>query len=240
MATTSNKQQLLNQVVNALKKKYDLPATEESRTVLEHLLYAICREGTTAERADPAFRRLRERFFDWNEVRVSSTHEVAEALAGLPDVAARAERIIGVLQEIFADLFSFDLEELPKKGLKRAATQLGRYKDVNDFALAWVIQQALGNHAIPLDAPALRVLRRLGIVEDEGEATESIRGSVEHLVPKARGPQFIELVTLLAHDLCVDGEPNCPACPLRKDCPTGQERAHAATTAKAAARVKPR
>jgi len=49
MPATTNKQQLLNQVFTALKKKYGEPAEPEKRTVLEHLLYAVCREGTTRE-----------------------------------------------------------------------------------------------------------------------------------------------------------------------------------------------
>ena len=69
----------------------------------------MCREGTTREPADKAFRQLQDRFFDWNEVRVSSTRELAEALAGLPHPEARAERIIDFLQEVFETEFSFDL-----------------------------------------------------------------------------------------------------------------------------------
>ncbi|HEY8503208.1 MAG TPA: hypothetical protein VIL46_01405 [Gemmataceae bacterium] len=241
MAAITNKQQFLNQVLNLLKKKYDLPADPEPRTVLEHLVYAICREGATRAQAEPAFRRLRQNFFDWNDVRVSSPREVAESLAGLPNAPARAQRIIGLLQEIFETTFSFDLEELDKKGLKRAATQLGRYKDVDDYALAWVIQQALGGHAIPLDAPAVRVLRRLGVVEEEPESIEALRGSVEHAVPKARGPAFVELISRVAHVVCWEENPNCKACPLRSECPTGQERLRGGADApKAGPRLKSR
>src|SRR5436309_8586087 len=118
---------------------------------------------------------------------------VAHALAVLPDPAARAQRIIGLLQEVFESTFSFDLEAskaLDKKGLKEAAKYLAKYQGANDYAIAYVVQQTLGGHALPLDAPALRVLKRLGLVDADADPTnlEAARTSLEHLVPKAKGP----------------------------------------------------
>ena len=135
---------------------------------------------------------MRERFFDWNEVRVSSLREIEEALADLPDAEHRAQRLISFLQEVFETTFSFDLESLHKKGLKQAAKQLGRYQAANDYAVAWVIHR-LGGHAIPVDGPILRVLRRLGLVDGDQDDTESLRATLEHLVPKVRGPLFGEV-----------------------------------------------
>ena len=100
-----------------------------------------------------------------------------------------AKRIVDFLQEHFERTYSFTLDDLEKKGLKQAAKQLARYKDkgVTDFVVAWVTQRSLGGHAVPLDEPTLRVLRRLGVIEDEIDDLEAVRGSVEHYIPKAKG-----------------------------------------------------
>ena len=82
-------------------------------------------------------------------------------------------------------------------------------------------QQTLGGHAIPVDPPTLRIVRRLGLVDDETTG-EAVRASLEHQVPKAKGAQFVEYMSLLATDFCWEEEPNCPACPMRSECPTGQ------------------
>ncbi len=224
MPTATNKQRLLNQILACGGKKADADAPAgEARPVLEQFVYGLCREGATAEQADRAYRGLRERFYDWNEIRVSSPRELEEAFADLPDREARAQRLVSFLQEVFETTFSFDLESLHKKGLKQAAKQLARYQAANDYVGAWVVQQSLGGHAIPLDAPTLRAARRLGFLDDEQEANEAARASLEHLVPKARGPQFVEAISLVAAEHCWDEQPNCPACPLAADCPTGQE-----------------
>ena len=239
MPHTTNKQRVLTQLF-ALKSRYgaDEPV---NRPILEQLVYAICREGTTREQADRAFRSLGEHFFDWNEIRVSSPREVEEALANLPDADLRAQRLVSLLQEVFETTFSFDLEALQKKGLKQSAKQLARYQAANDYAVAWVLQQSLGGHAIPLDAPTVRVLRRLGLLENDQDDPEALRASLEHVIPKARGSLFGELISALADDVCGETEPNCSSCALAGECPTAQEIYRGTVaTAPRSSRPKPR
>jgi endonuclease-3 len=225
MAQITNKHRLLAHLVTTLKQRY---GAEEApaRPVLEQLVYAICREDTTRDKADRAFRALSERFFDWNEVRVSSPREVEEALSDLPDADVRAHRLISVLQEVFETTFSFDLEALQKKGVKQAAKQLSRYQAASDFSVAWVSQHTLGGSAIAMDTPALRVLRRLEVIEDGVDDPELLAGALESLVPKSRMAPVADLFSALADEFCHD-DPLCPRCPLHGDCPTGQETARA-------------
>jgi endonuclease III len=223
MATAVNKQKTLDHVYVALKKRFDPPEPTQ-RNVLEHLLYAVVREGTTREKADKAFQYLKTRFVDWNEVRVSTVQELCDAMGSLPDVATRAQRLIGILQEWFELTYSFDMEEVAKKGLKEGAKKISRLNDANDYSVAWVVQNGLAGHAIPLDGPSIRVLRRLGVLDGESESLESLRGTIEHFVPKVKGPAFVELLSRHADEICVEDNPRCPKCPLLEDCPTGQER----------------
>ena len=58
--------------------------------------------------------------------------------------------------------------------------------------------------------------------QDDAEAA---RASLEHLVPKAKGSQFTDLVSSLSDEYCWEDEPNCAACPMARECPTAQENA---------------
>jgi endonuclease-3 len=220
MSATINKQRVLTTLFSILKKHYGEPGRLPERPVLEEMVYAVLRQGATRKAADKAFDRLQKSFFDWNEVRVSHPHEIEEALAGLPEPTMAAQRVISLLQEVFESTFSYDLEGLNKKGMKQAAKQIGRYQAADDYTVAWVTQQSLGGHAIPVDAPVLRTARRLGLIDDERNV-ESARASLEHQVPKAKGPQFVEYLSLLAKDFCWEVEPNCSACPMKGECLTG-------------------
>src|SRR5262245_26527519 len=137
MASTTNKQQALSQLVIGLKKHYD-PAPPRDLPVLEQIIYGVLREGATIELAEQAFKNLTQRFFDWNEVRVSMPPEVEQALAGLPDASGKAERVIGILQEVFERFFAFKIDEIDKKGLTNAARKLQELKEVTEFTVTWV------------------------------------------------------------------------------------------------------
>src|ERR1022692_838948 len=78
MTTTINKQKIVTQIFTALGK--NAKGKPDERPVLEQFLYAILRENTTRDAADDMFENLRKRFFDWNEVRVSSAMELSEAM----------------------------------------------------------------------------------------------------------------------------------------------------------------
>src|SRR5579864_1079852 len=145
-ATVVNKQKLVNQLFTSLGKAARSSAAASDRPVLEQFIYAVCREDATRESADRAYRALQEAFFDWNELRVSSEQEIAEALGGLSDAEMRGRRVREFLQEVFETTFSFDLEPLQKKGVKQAAKQLSRFAAANDYAVAFVVQHSLDGH----------------------------------------------------------------------------------------------
>lgn len=238
MPTAANKQRVFQQLFAALAKT-GKAEDSVSRPVLEQFIYAVCREGVTRELADRAFRNLTEQYFDWNEIRVSSSRELAESLDCLPNAEARGQRIIDFLQEVFETTYSFDLEILQKKGVKQAAKQLSRYQAASDYAVASVIQNSLGGHAIPLDDAALRVVRRLGILDSAAGDLESLRASLEHQVPKAKALAFCDTISEIAAEYCSEDEPRCSACLFCSSCPTGQDL-KGSTVAEPAHRPKPR
>jgi endonuclease-3 len=237
MATTINKQRLLNQLFHAMKKAVDLD--DETRPVLQQFIYGLCRENATREQADEAYQYLCEKFFDWNEVRVSSLRELEEAFDGRDDAEQRAQRLISFLQEVFEIHFAFDLDKLQKEGLKQAAKKLARYQAANDYVVSWVTQRSLGGHAIPVDAPTLRCARRLGLLEGEPDDAEA-RASLEHLVPKAKGPLFSDCISTIAGEYCWEDNPHCSACPLVSECAYAQEHGAEAMAPSRAHRSKPR
>lgn len=237
MATTTNKQRVLTHLYGSVKTSPDDTETV-SLPVLEQFIFGICREGTTRELAEQAFRSLKERFFDWNEVRVSSVRELEEALDPLPQPVARAERVISFLQEVFEATYSFDLELVAKKGVKQAAKSLARYQAASDFVVSWVLQQTLEGHAIPVDRPTARVAARLQLIDNADDDLETIRASLEHLVPKARGPLFTHHISVLAEEHCWKDNPDCPGCPMQRECPTGMDAVPASSGR--SSRPKPR
>lgn len=219
---THTKQKIVDHAIGILKKKYPVGELPQ-RSVIQHFIYGIIREGTTKEIADRCFENLISSFIDWNELRVSTPSELVEVMHELPDAAAKARRIIGVLQEWFELTYSFDMEEVAKKGIKEGTKKLQRLKEANDFAIAWVTQRAWEGHAVPLDSGTIRVLKRLTVLDPEVEDVETLRSSAEHFIPKIKDVEFTEGISMIAHEFCHEVKPNCGKCPLLSDCAHGQQ-----------------
>lgn len=231
----SNKAQALTDIQNALAKRY-APGPKLSRlSVLESIIYAICHEGATREQANQALSRFKDQFFDWNEVRVSGVEEIEQTLAGLPEPDLKAQRVRKFLRQLFARTYKFELDYLLKKPQKEGLKKLQEFEPLrSDYVMAMVVLQGLGGHAVPVDAPMLRCLLRLGILADRTDE-ETARATLERAVSKSRGAEFVDLLEELAHDTCLPEEPECARCILLKLCPTGRAR----TSAKHAAKAKP-
>ncbi len=242
LMATQSKTQLLTNIHTLLKRRYK-PKTDPNParlSVLKAVVYGICHEDTTREQANQALSRFQDEFFDWNELRVSTVEEIQETLAGIPGPEDRAKRIRRFLRQLFNRTYGFTLDTLTKKPLKEALKVLHTYDAfASDYVTATVIQQALGGHAIPIDKAAHRVLERVGISEPEVHA---LRGILERAVPKNRGVEFLDLVEDLANDTCLETDPECPRCDLRKVCAYALKQkqeahssAHAARTGSAKA-----
>ena len=232
-----NRAKLFQRTYPILKKHYRAAAPRAKRPLLEHLLLAICAENTTLEAAEAAFEKLKQSFFDLNELRVSSVEEIAGCVAALPEAEDKAARIRSTLQKVFETSYSFDLEALRKQPHKVVSKQLLKIPGVNDHALACTIQQGMEGHAQPVDGAIRRTLERLGLAERE-VPLEALRGRLERLVPKRLGAEFTALVRELAADVCWEGEPACKDCPVREICPTGQPKLREGTAKSKSTLVK--
>jgi endonuclease-3 len=233
---TQSKTQLLTNIHTLLKRRYKPKADRNASrlSILRATVYGICHEDTTREHANQALSRFNDEFFDWNEIRVSSIDEIKENLAGIPNPEQKARSIRRFLRQLFNRTYGFTLDALVKKPLKEALKVLRTYEAFeSDYVTATVIQQALGGHAIPIDASVRRALERLGISETELPA---LRSAVERAIPKNRGAEFLDLIEDLVNDTCVEHKPDCTHCELRKICQFALARKHEAHTALAAGR----
>jgi endonuclease-3 len=181
----SNRTALINQTYKVLKRHYK-PVRPEGRTIFEHLLYACCLENSPHEAAETALVVLRGQFFDWNEIRVSTARELAETMKMLEDPEDTALRVKQVLQSVFESLYAFDLETLSKENIGQAVAKLQKLDGTTPFVVAYVTQQGLGGHSIPVNRGLLESFRILGVISD-AEASAGVVPGLERAIPKSKG-----------------------------------------------------
>src|SRR5262245_59131242 len=190
---------LLSQIQKVLKRHYDPVPVDSNKSVLEHVIYGLLLEDASYNATDAALAALRESYFDWNEVRVAAVTDLSEQLGRLPQPAVTAAALRGVLQAAFDTTFSFDLEHLRKENLGKAVERLQRFKGSRPFMVSYVVQAALGGHAIPLDRGALHVFGILGVISPADQQAGTVPG-LERAVPKNKGVEFASLLHQLSAD----------------------------------------
>lgn len=204
----TNRNALINKLYKVLKQRYKPTSHNGDRPLLEQMLFACCLENAPHDEAQKTYEHLRTSFFDWNEVRVSTVKELAEAMKDLPDPDAAASNLKSVLQNVFEATYSFDMESVKKQNLGVAIKRLEKMEGASPFVVAYVTQHALGGHSIPLDRGALDVLFIIGLAT-EAERTSSSVAGLERAIPKNKGLEFASLLHQLAAEFVAN--PFAPA-----------------------------
>lgn len=192
---SSSRSSRLQQLYQVLQKRYQ-PCSIGDRSVLEHLLYAICLNGASPSVAEQTLDTLIHAFYDFNEARVSSQRELSECLSQLSSPQDAASCIKGVLQTLFEATYSFDLESLRKMDMAEVYEQLKKYPGLSNFVVAYTMQVVLRQNAIPISEKTFHLLECLGMVHAE-DAVLGTLPAVERAFSKTTAAEF----TLLLHQL---------------------------------------
>ncbi len=194
-----NRSALIAKLYKVLKQHYKPAENKNDRQLLEHMLFACCLENAHYDKAEKTYQNLATSFFDWNEVRVSTVKELAEAMKDLPDPAAAASNLKRILQTVFESTYSFDLEAVKKQNIGAGIKRLGKLEGASNFVVAYTTQYALEGHFIPLDRGAVEVLYIVGIATDSERESGNVAG-LERAIPKNKGIDFGSLLHQLAAD----------------------------------------
>jgi len=187
-------------LLKSLKKHYKPLAEPPERSVLEHLLYACCLEDARVEQADEGFAKLQQTYFDWNEVRVTTAVELAEALRSLPFPMQAASRIKQCLQSIFETRYQYDIDDMRKANLGKATAELEAWKGMSPFVVSYVSQHALGGHSIPASSLICEAMWQCDILTIAELQKKALPG-IERAIPKNKGVEFAGLMHQFACDL---------------------------------------
>jgi hypothetical protein len=199
----SSRADKFEQLHKSLKKHYKFTEDTTERSVLESLLYACCLEDARPDQAEEAFAKLQQTYFDWNEVRVTTTIELSEVLTVLPNPTAAGHRIKRCLQSIFETRYQYDLDDLKKANLTKATEDMQAWQGMTPFVLNYVSQHSLGGHAIPADTAILDALLAADMLTTAEVDKKTIPG-IERAIPKNKGLEFASLL----HQFGVDFSAN--------------------------------
>ncbi len=177
-----------------LKSEYAKPSKLIHDLVIDAVICGIITEHLDEKSFKAVFKRFKESFFDWNDLRVSLTEEVTDAVGkNNPESSKIVFALSMSLNAIFHQYNCVDLEELKKTGKRSAKQELGKINGLTDFAVDYVMLTALAGHAIPLTKKMLEYLKTNEFVHPNADEKE-ISGFLIRQIPAAKGYEFYELL----------------------------------------------
>jgi endonuclease III len=219
-AATKAKVLRVRRVCRILEKTYGSPRHGNPEEPLSDLAFILISQKTGSWSYEPVYRRLRERWSTWDEVRDAPTHEVAGVLkpAGLSN--NRAARLKAILKKITYDFGLPTLEPLKDLSDSDAELYLRSLPGVGEKTAKCVLMYGLGRSVIPVDTHVKRVAQRLGLVPVRATDWAAHR-ALERLIPAKLRYSFHVNAVAHGREKCRKERPQCPTCPLLRLCPSG-------------------
>lgn len=232
---TSNRLALINRTLKVLRKHFKPILPPKDRSLFDHLIYACLVEDSPNEVAEQVFSALKQEYYGWNEVRVSTIRELTDALKPLVNPAESAARLKQTLHSVFESVYEFDIESLKKQNIGQSTKHLEKYNGTTPFAVAYVTQYALSGHSIPLNKGALIALHTVGVISAD-EFSKGVVPGLERAISKSKGTEVGSLLHQLgievgrnpygpaARKLMLEIDPTCkdrlPKRPVKQPEPT--------------------
>lgn len=208
------------EVHRRLLEEYGEPEWRETLPPVDELISTILSQNTNDTNRDRAFHQLRERFPDWEAVRMAGTEEIVDAIrtAGLAN--QKGPRIQNALDRIAERRGELDLSFLKEQEPEQAKEWLMQFKGVGPKTAAIVLLFSLGVPAFPVDTHIYRLTGRLGIRPEEMSADKT-HDLMEDLLPEEA--YYAAHLNLIRHgrQICHARRPECERCVLLDVCDFG-------------------
>ena len=183
----SKKIQGLYRTLSAGQAKVQQASHEE---IIDAIVHGMVNAQLTQKEAESAMARFAELFVDWNDLRVSKTEEIVEALGGdTPAARVTASTITKVLTGIFNDYHKLSLDALKKMGKRPARQALEKIDGMTRFVVDYCVLTSLHGHAIPLTEAMMAYLKSNELVDPEADH-EQIEGFLAKQIPARSGYEF--------------------------------------------------
>ncbi|MFH1443748.1 MAG: endonuclease III [Candidatus Micrarchaeota archaeon] len=184
---------------------------------IDALVNVILSQNTNDVNSGKAFRKLKRRFKNWDELLNSPEREIAKAIkeGGLANI--KAKRIRTVLRQIKEKTGKLDLDFLSDYSPADARNYLMQFDGIGPKSAAVIVAFAFGKPAFPIDTHIFRVIKRIPLIPEKmsyGKAHEFM----EEAVPdKLKIPLHVQVI-MLGRKICKAQKPLCSECVLNGMC----------------------
>jgi len=202
-------------LADRLLQRYGPPVVRRPDPV-ESLVSTILSQNTNDTNRDRAYASLLDRFGSLDAVRTARVDAIGRAIHTGGLHRQKSARIRRVLNRIHRERGALDLAFLDDWDLDAAMDWLLASPGVGRKTAGIVLLFSFGKPYFPVDTHIRRVLTRVGLIEPKGDP----HVQANRLLPK--DPSLMAalhlLIIRLGREICRPRRPDCPNCPIRREC----------------------
>jgi len=184
----------VHKLYRSLKRKYPKVQKVVYERIVDALVYAIISAELSEAATQSAIKRLTDYFVDWNDLRISRTEEIVEALGADTSVTRDiASALTRALRSVFSKYNMVSLQALCKMSKRPARAVLKKIDGTSRFVVDYCMLTSLQGHAIPLTKKTIEYLRSNELVHAEADEQE-IKGFLARQIPAENAYEFYSLL----------------------------------------------
>lgn len=192
---------------------------------LSELVSSLLSHRTRNADSGAAFKALKSRYADWEEVRDAPTRDIEETIARVTWPEQKAPRLQAVLRAVEERHGTLSLDFLNALPVAEAMMWLESIPGIGPKTSAAVLSfSTLRQRALPIDSHHHRVAQRTGLIP-AGMAVGPSHAALSAQLPADWNAQQVydnhQVMMHHGQDCCYFRKPACDRCPLLDLCPTG-------------------
>ncbi len=207
----------LRWIARRLRAEYGTPMHGNQTDPMDELVFILLTKRTHPREYLATFDTLKARFQPWSALLAASEGDLFEVMRPLGMGAVRTQQIFGIVRRLKGDFGDVTLEPLRAMEPAEARRYLLGLPGVGEKSARCVLMYSLGYDVSPMDAHAMRVLKRFGFLPGIATAAQAHRWIDGEIPPGLSLPLH---VTLVAHgrQTCTRTRPRCPQCSISEKC----------------------
>ena len=191
---------------------------------LEIIIGAVLTQNTAWKNVEKAIDNLKSAGkMDFNSLHSASEEEIAQLIRPSGFFRLKSKRLKNLINYLYEN---GGIEALKKRQLKSLREELLKIPGIGPETADSIILYALEKPVFVVDAYTRRILKRIGLIEQERIPYDEIqRLFMENLPPDVNMyNEYHALFVKLGKTYCTKRNPNCGSCPVLEICNYGKEK----------------
>jgi endonuclease III len=198
------------------------PRLNNKEDPLDELFFILMSLRTTFWSFEKTFDRFAQRFKPWKTLLDVDVGVVAEELRPVGFGNVRARNFVEIAVRLDRAFGEVTLAPLAAWSKDEAQNFLEALPGVGAKSARCVMMYTLGMDVVPVDTHTARVGARLGLVPPpRGDHFSPLNAEFDAITPQGRAYDLHTNFVAHGRSVCLHREPDCGACPVVLECPTG-------------------